>query len=368
MKLTDIAVKRPILTSVVYIFLMILSVISLYNLPIDVFPEIELPALTVVTLYPGSSAKDVEERITKILEESALTLPGVDRVESRSQEGVSAITVTFKWGQNLDVKAQDLRDMIELSKIRLPDDIETPRVFKFDFSMMPVMFLTVYPKDTVPNLRYVVDKNLAEEIKKVDGVGAVILRGGDEQEVSITVDPKKLAFYRIPIQKLTTAITSENIEIPLGNVYDGYRKYNLRLPMRFNNIDEIKNLIIGTFAGKPVYMYQVATVEDGYKEKVGLTNSDGREAMMIAIRKRSGYNTVTVCRKITEKVTKLQKKYPKLEISVMMDSSEFILKTVKNLRNTILYGVILVILTVLFFLGDFLPALVVVLQIPISLF
>ena len=140
MKLTEISVKRPILTSVVYIFLMILSIISLFNLPIDVFPEIELPALTVVSLYPGSSAKDVEERITKILEESALTLPGIDRVESRSQEGVSAITVMFKWGQNLDVKAQDLRDMIELSKMRLPEDIETPRIFKFDASMMPVMF------------------------------------------------------------------------------------------------------------------------------------------------------------------------------------------------------------------------------------
>ncbi len=368
MKLTELAVKRPILTSVVYIFLMILSIISLYNLPIDVFPEIEFPALTIVSLYPGSSAKDVEERITKILEESALTLPGIDRVESRSQEGVSAITVIFKWGQNLDVKAQDLRDMIELSKTRLPDDIETPRIFKFDASMMPVMFLTVYPKDTVPNLRYIVDKNLAEEIKKVDGVGAVILRGGDEKEVTITVDPKKLAFYRISIQQLVNSISSENVEMPLGNVYDGYRKYNLRLPMRFNNVDEIKSLIVGTFAAKPVYLHQVATVEDGYKEKLGLTNADGQEAMMLVVRKRSGYNTVSVCRKITQKIEQLQKKYPKLDISIMMDSSEFILKTVKNLRNTILYGGILVILTVLFFMGDFLPALVVVLQIPISLF
>ncbi|MCS7151078.1 MAG: efflux RND transporter permease subunit, partial [Endomicrobia bacterium] len=164
-----------------------------------------------------------------------------------------------------------------------------------------------------------------------------------------------------------SSISQENLEVPIGDVYEGFKKYSVRLASKFNSIDEINNLIVGNFQGKPVYLYQVGKVEDSYSEKVGEVNINKEDALMIIIRKKAQTNTVYVCSEVNKKLTELRKNFPQLKIEVIFDTSEYILKVVKNLRNTILIGGILVILTVLFFLGDILPAFIVVLQIPLSL-
>ena len=367
MKITEIAVKRPIATVVVYIFLFIISIIAIFKLPIDLFPQIELPVLSVITTYPQATALDVEEKVTKVIENAVASVSGVDTVESRSQENLSIVIARFKWGTNIDEKASDLRDLLELTKMALPEGVDKPRIFKFDPSMMPIMFISVTSDRPIKDLRYIVDKKIVDEIKKIDGVAGAILRGGDEKEVSVILDPEKLAFYRLTVQQIISTIQQENIELPIGEIYEGYKKYLVRLPMKFEDPLEINNLIVGNFLGKPVYLYQVGKVEDAYKERLGETTVNGKDSLLIMVRKKAQANTVVVCSKVNKKLAELKKIFPQLEINVVMDSSEYILKVVENLRNTILIGGILVILTVLFFLADIIPAFIIVLQIPISL-
>jgi len=367
MKITEISVKRPVATIVVYTFIIITSIIALFKLPIDLFPEIEMPVLTVVTTYPQATALDVEEKVTKIIENAVASVPGIDTVESRSQENVSVVIARFKWGTDIDAKASDLRDLLELTKMALPEDVDKPRIIKFDPSMMPVMFISVASDKPIKDLRYIVDKKIVDEIKKVDGVAGAVLRGGDEKEVSVILDPQKLAFYRLTVQQVISAIQQENVEVPIGEVYEGYKKYLIRLPMKFENPLEINNLIVGNFLGKPVYLYQVGKVEDSYTDRVGETTVNGKDSLLVMIRKKAQTNTVAVCSAVNKKLDELRKNFPQLKINVIMDSSDYILKVVKNLRDSILIGGVLVVLTVLFFLGDIIPAFIIVLQIPISL-
>jgi HAE1 family hydrophobic/amphiphilic exporter-1 len=367
MRITELSVKRPVATTVIYIFLLITSIIALFKLPIDLFPQLELPVLTVITFYPKATALDVEEKVTKVIENAVASVPGVDTIESRSEENVSIVMAKFKWGTNIDEKAADVRDLLELSKMALPEDVEKPRVIKFDPSLMPIMFISVAADKAIKDLRYIVDKEVADEIRKVEGVAGVVVRGGDEREVSVVLDPQKLAFYRLTVQQVISAIQQENVEVPIGDVYEGFRKYTVRLSMKFGTPEEIGNLVVGNFLGKPVYLYQVGEVKDSYIEKVGETTVNGRDALLIMVRKKAQANTVSVCSAVNKKLSELRKILPQLKINVVMDSSEYILKVVKNLEGTIFIGGILVILTVVFFLGDVIPAFIIVLQIPITL-
>ncbi|MCX7957104.1 MAG: efflux RND transporter permease subunit [Endomicrobia bacterium] len=367
MKITEISVRRPVATIVFYTFLLIISIIALFKLPVDMFPQMELPVLIVTTTYPQATALDVEEKVTKIIENAVQSVPGIDKVESRSLENISVVIAQFKWGSNIDEKASDLRDLLEFTKMALPEDVEKPRIIKLDPSMMPVMFLSVSSDRPIKDINYIVDRKIVDEIKKVDGVAGAILRGGEDKEVSILIDPQKLTFYRLTIQQLVSAISQENLEVPIGEVYEGFKKYSIRATAKFSSIEEIKNLIVGNFQNKPIYLYQIADVKDAYKEKTGDVNVNGKDALMIMIRKKSQTNTVYVCSQIREKIESLRKNYPQLKIDIIFDSSEYILEVVENLKETIFVGGILVILTVLFFLGDFIPAFVVVLQIPLSL-
>jgi len=367
MKITELCVKRPVATIVIYTFLLITSLIALFKLPIDLFPQLELPILTVITFYPRATALDVEEKVTKVIENAVASVPGIDTVESSSEENVSIVVAKFKWGTNIDEKASDLRDLLELSKTALPEDVEKPRVIKFDPSLMPIMFITVTSDKAIKDLRYIVEKKIADEIRKVDGVAGVVVRGGDEREVSIVLDPQKLSFYRLTVQQVISAIQQENIELPIGDIYEGYRKYTIRLSMKFATPAEIGNLIVGNFLGKPVYLYQVGEVEDAYVDRVGETTVNGKDALLVMVRKKAQANTVSVCSAVNKKLSELKKVLPQLKINVVMDSSKFIMKVVKNLEKTILVGGILVILTVIFFLGDVIPAFIIVLQIPITL-
>lgn len=367
MKITEIAVRRPVATIVVYTFLLITSIIALFKLPIDMFPSMELPILVVATTYPQATALDVEEKVTKIIENVVMSVPGIDTVESRSLENISVVTAQFKWGSNIDEKAADLRDFLEFAKLALPEEVEKPRIIKIDPSLMPVMFLSVSSERPIKDLNYIVEKKIVDELKKVDGVAGVILRGAEEKQVSIILDPQKLAYYRLTIQQVISSIAQENLEVPIGDVYEGFKKYSVRLSAKFNSIDEVNNLIVGSFQGKPVYLYQVGKAEDSYSEKVGEVSINRKDALMIMMRKKAQTNTVYVCSEIKKKIEELRKNFPQLKIDIVTDSSEYILKVVKNLRNTILVGGILVILTVLFFLGDIIPAFIVVLQIPLSL-
>lgn len=367
MKITEISVKRPIATTVVYIFLLIVSIIAVFRLPVDIFPQMELPVLIVTTTYPQATALDVEEKVTKVIENAVASVSGIETVESRSLENISVVIATFKWGSNIDEKAADLRDLLEFTKGFLPEEVDKPRIIKLDPSMMPVMFITVSSDRSIKDLNYIVEEKIVDEIKKVDGVAAVILMGAEEKEVSVILDPQKLAFYRLTVQQIISAISQENLEIPIGDVYQGTKKYSVRLSAKFNSVNEINNLIVGTFQNKPIYLYQVAKVEDSYKEKVGEVSVNGKDALLIMVRKKAQENTVNVCKNINKKLEELRKNFPQLKIEVIMDSSDYILKVIKNLRDTILIGGILVILTVLFFLGDIIPAFIIVLQIPLSL-
>jgi HAE1 family hydrophobic/amphiphilic exporter-1 len=245
-----------------------LSFISLAKLPVDLMPEITLPMLTVITSYPGANAQDIETKITKLIEDSVRTVPGIDSVESTSKEGASAVMAKFKWGTSLDTASNDIRDRLEFIKSRLPDDANTPQVIKFNTSAIPILFMGANAKESYDRLNDIIDKDIADKLRSVSGVGAVYVRGGRIREIQVILDINKMNAYNISLDQVTAKIQKENVTTPAGSVYEGKKKYSLRVPGEYATVTELSQTLLAFYHGKPVYVRDIAEVKDDYQESL----------------------------------------------------------------------------------------------------
>ncbi|MDD5492915.1 MAG: efflux RND transporter permease subunit, partial [bacterium] len=368
MRITEYCVKRPIFTTIVYVVLLLLSFISLAKLPVDLMPEITLPILTVVTSYSGANAQDIETKITKIIEDSVRTVPGIDSVESTSKEGASVVMAKFKWGTSLDTASNDIRDRLEFVKSQLPDDADSPRVIKFNTSSIPILFMGANAKESYDRLNDIMEKDIADALRSVPGVGAVYVRGGRIREIQVILDINKMDAYNISLSQVTAKIQQENVTTPAGSIYEGKKKYSLRVPGEYTTVMELGQTLLAYYHGKPVYVSDIAQVKDDYQESTKRVHVNQKSGGFIVVQKQSGANTVTVSRGVREKLNTILLTLPKdVDVKILMDNSDFIVNSINNLKTSIYWGGFLVVLVLLFFLRNIRASFIVALEIPTSL-
>lgn len=368
MRLPELSVRRPVTVTMLFMALLLLGVVSYFQLPVDLLPKIDPPAISVITVYPGTNATDVENDVTKILEDSLSSVNNLDKILSTSKDNISIITCKFNWGANLDVASSDVRDKIDLAKRSLPKEIDDPMIFKFNSAMAPVLIMTMTARESYPQLSRLAKDVVADNLKKVPGVGAVIIEGNRERQINVEFDPEKLAMYHLTPLTLIQRIKEENINLPLGSIKSGISEYELRLPARFKSATEISDTPVTVFNGKPVYIRDVATVTDGFKEAIGQGYADGDPSLVMYVQKQSGANTVEVVEAVERKLAEVKKRLPSdVGMQPIINTKDSIRNMISNLRTSLLYGGLLVILVTFLFLGSFRSSLIVSVTIPFSL-
>ncbi|MDH7598246.1 MAG: efflux RND transporter permease subunit [Sedimentisphaerales bacterium] len=368
MKLPEIGVRRPILTVMLFVAILILGVVSLTMLAVDMMPEIEPPSMSVITPWPGASAEDVETKVTQQIENQLSIINNLDELRSTSKENLSVVTCKFKWGTNLDEAANDIRDRLDFARRNLPDDVEDITIFKFNTSMMPVLLYAVSAEESWERLYDIVDDQISDPLKRLPGVGAVQIMGGLRRQIDIRLDRSKLAGYGLTLQDIANALRAENLTLPAGTIKIGTIEYTIRVPGEYQTPDQIKDIVVKRANDAIVYLRDVAQVADSFKEEQRIVEADGRRALIVMVQKRSGANTVQVCDAVRAEMDRLVKTLPPdIKLALVMDSSEFIRQAIQNLTNTVMWGGLFVVLTTFVFLRNIRSSLIIILTIPFSL-
>ncbi len=360
------AVNRPVLTAVGFIVLVLLGVFGWSNLPVSMYPDITLPTLLVITEYRGASALDVEEEISKELEDALGNVANLKTIESVSRENISIISLEFEYGTDLNEAANDLRDALGFAM--LPDDAGDPMLLKISGSMAPVIAFTASTENPGIDLKSVLEDRVLEELSRIPGVGnADYWGGGYERQINIDISQVKLEQLGISLMQVTQVLEANNLNFPLGELEQGGIKYNLRLPAKFEDVSEIEKIVVGHNNGKLVQLRDVASVSWGVGEKTGYFRRNGDEAAMFGIFKKTDANTVEVARSVKKKVEEFGGRYPGLSFEVIFDLSEIVEDSISNLVNTIVIAIILVLIVSFLLLGNIRASVIIAVAIPVSL-
>ncbi|MBW2602865.1 MAG: efflux RND transporter permease subunit [Deltaproteobacteria bacterium] len=368
MKLPEISVRRPVTTVMVFAAITLLGCVAFFRLNLDLLPDIEPPAVSVITPYPGASATDVESEVTKYLEDQLSTTPNLDRLESKSKDNIAIVNCIFNWGTDLDVAVNDIREKIDLAKPDLADGAEDPFIFKFSSSMVPVLVMTVTAEESSPDLYRIVDKQIADPLKRVPGVGAVVYIGGQERQINVHFDREAIEAYHISVQQIRNVLAAENLNLPVGTVKIGRNELQIRVAGRYWDAAEIANTVIGSNGDALVRLRDVATVTDAFEEPQEWARSGKLPAVALIIQKQSGANTVNVIEGIKERLKALKTEVPAdIEIHVILDNSDHIYAMINSLAEAAVVGGFLVIVVCFLFLRRFRTSLVVSMAIPFSI-
>jgi len=368
MKLPEFSVRNPVTTLMVFLAILVIGGFCLTQLPVDLMPEMELPAITVLTTYPGAAAEDVETKVTKVLEDRISTTPEVKHIVSTSKEEVSVIRLIFEWGANLDARANDLRDRIGFAKVVLPDDVEDPLILKLDTASFPIMFFGVRARESYADLFKLIQDEVADPLKRLPGVGAVVIRGTTDRQLNIAFDRQRLASYGLTPQDIVRVVALENQTIPGGNVKQGVTDFLIRVPGEFKDVEPMKRIVLKASNGSVVRLGDVATVEFGHREETQQVKINGGKGLMFMVQKQSGANTVKVAKSVKAALPAIQKRLPAdVQISLMMDSSEDIERSLTNLTDSLWQGGALTIVVVLVLLRSVAGTFVITLTMPFSL-
>ena len=368
MSLYESAVKKPVMTSLVFVGIVILGLFSLSKLPIDLLPNIETNTILVLTSYPGASAADVETNVTRPLESSLNTVSNLKNITSTSRENTSIITLEFEDGEDIEALTNDVRDKLNMVKSYLPEGITEPVIFKFSSDMIPVVMISATADQSLPALYKILDDNVANPLARINGVGSVSITGAPEREVQVYIDPQKLEAYNLTIEGIAQNIRLDNINTPAGVVDIGSESYSLRVNGEFKDASELKRLVVGTSGGKTIFLSDVADVNDDLQERVQETYTNGIQGASIVVQKQSGSNTVEIADEVLKALPEIQKNLPSdVKLNVIMDTSENIKLTISGLTETVVYAFLFVILVVLAFLGRWRATIIIIVTIPISL-
>jgi len=369
MNLTRNSVARPVLTTMFYIGLFLLGLISFLNLPIDMMPEIEPPAISVITGYPGASASDVETAVTKEIENILSGVSGMDEISSQSHEGYSLVVCEFDWEVDLNEASNDIRDLLERVKEKLPDDIDDPMLVKFNTANFPVVGVSVQAQQNFLNLETLIEDQVIDVLKRLPGVGMVNAMGMRKRQINIILDKEKMAAYQLTPMQISGVIRDENLNYPAGNIRYGERDYSLRIEGELAESDLLNDIVISEFDGKPVYLRDVATVEDGFIEQTMFINTNRNpRSMFFIVQKQSGANTVDVVKALQTKIDEINATLPDdVELILAFDMSEFIVNAIDNLYGTVLWGALFVGGIVLIFLRNWRASIIIMIALPLSL-
>lgn len=368
MSLYSSAVKKPVTTILVFVAVVIIGLFSLLKLPIDLYPDIDTNTIMVMTTYSGASSQDIEQNVTRPLENTLNSVEHLKHITSNSKENISIITLEFEYGYDIDVLTNSVRDKLDMVSSMLPDDAETPIIFKFSTDMIPIVLLSAQANESLPGLYKILDENVANTLARVDGVGTVSISGAPKREIHIYLDPARLEAYDLTAESVIQLVAAENKNVPGGTFDMGSDTYSLRVQGEFKDPTEMRDLVVGSRDGAVVRLSDVARIDDSVEERAQETYNNGQRGAMIIVQKQSGANSVEISNKIKKILPDIQKKLPSdVKLDYIVDTSDNIRNTINSLVETVEYALLFVVIVVFFFLGRWRATVIIALTIPISL-
>ncbi len=362
------AVKRPVTTIMLFIAVVVLGGYSLKQLAIDFYPELEFPAISVMTIYEGASASDIEINVTNLIENRLNTVSDLKEVSSVSRDNMSVVTLEFEFGKDLDEATNEIRDAMNFIEPYLPEEVSKPSIFKFNSSMMPILYYAVTAEESYAALEQILEEKIINPLNRIEGIGAVGMNGAPGREIQINIDPKKMEGYNLSVEMVAAILNAENMNLPAGNIEMGMMDYPIRVKGEFAESDEIKNIVLASFNGQTIYLSDIATVKDTIRDITFDEKINGRTGLRIVVQKQSGANTVKISEDVKKMMPGLLKTLPPdVQLTLFFDSSDFIRGSIDNLTRSLMFAGIFVVLVVLFFLGRWRATFIIILTIPIAL-
>ncbi|MBQ5635813.1 MAG: efflux RND transporter permease subunit, partial [Alistipes sp.] len=362
------AVNNPITTILIFVAISIFGIFSLVKLPIDFFPHIETTNIMVITAYPGASAIDIEENVTRPLENSLNSVEDLKHISSVSKENISFVNLEFEYGTDVDAATANIRDKLDIATKILPDDVDKPIIFKFSTEEMPIMLMSIKANESWSGLYKIIDEQVTTPLARVNGVGSVSVSGIPERQIQIYCDPYKLEAYGMTIEQIAQIIAAENVSMPGGSMDVGSNTYSLRVDQEFNAAEEMLGIVVGNYNGANIYLRDVATVADTQQERAQESFNNGERSGMMIVQKQTDANAVQISRKVHAKLEELRKDLPSdVTIEPYIDMSDNIIDVASSLMDTIFITFIVVMAVVMMMLGRWRAMFIIVLTIPISM-
>ena len=367
MNLPDFSVRRPVTVLMGCLMATLLGAVAFIQIPVDLMPDIVFPTLSISADYEGVAPEEIETLVTRPLEEAFAAAPGVEEVTSRSTEGRSFIRVRFSFDTNLDEAANELRTRLDRRRAFLPEDMDSPTIFKFDATQFPILYMAVSADDMDSRqLRHYTEKNLQYRMERVPGVAQFTVRGGLRRQIHVNLDLKKLRALDLSVAEVVRTVRNENLNRPVGPVREGRYEVLLRTNGEFTNVDDILQVSVTTRNGVPVYLRDIATVEDSHEDIRYYVTVNGRSAVNMMVYKQSGANTVKVSDAVWAEVERIHRDYPNIHVTAMFDQSKFIRGAISNLRDAALMGSGLAVFVLFFFLRSISSTAIIGVAIPVS--
>jgi len=368
MNLVESAVRRAVTYTMVFVAICVFGIVSLFRLKPELLPDITFPTAAVMVTYSGVGPEDIETLIARPIEESVGTINRVREIRSTCREGIGTTTIDFEWGADMDVAVSDIREKISLVKSSLPEDADEPMVFKFDLSMMPILFVGLSGEIGSAQMREIAEDKVEPRLERIDGVALADTHGGLEREIQVRLDRKRMEAFGLSIEKVVSGLREENLNLPGGDIKEKRSEYLIRTLGEFRSVEEIADIIVSTRGTRPIYLRDVAIVEDGFKEREREMRLNGKPSVLILIQKRTGANTVETADRVRNEIRRLNRELPSgVRLEIIMDQSEFIKKSISNLSNVAVQGGILAVLVLLFFLRSLRTTFIIALSIPFSI-
>lgn len=366
--LPAISVRRPVGTLMFFFAAVVVGVMCITQIPLDLMPKMDIPRLTVITFYEGAGPEDVEEKVTDVLERWLSAVPELKHITSSSRENLSVISLEFNWGTDLDARANEVRDYIGQSKSFLPDDVDEPRVMKFNVSGFPILVMGISASESYGRLAEIMDDTVVRPLKRLPGVASVVVNTPLKRQVNVNLDRQKLAALAITPPDVVRAIASENVDTPGGNIKAGITDYLIRVRGEFRDLGSLRNMTVMMKNGAPVRLSDLGYVEDGFDDIYRYVTIDGGPGGVLFVLKQSDANTVQVAKAVKKRMEELKKRLPSdVHITEIMDASEDIGRMINDLQGTLLMGGLFTMLVILAFLTRWQPTLIIGISIPFSL-
>lgn len=369
MSIFKTSINKPVTTALIFVAVIILGLYSLVLLPVDQYPEIEPPYISVMTSYPGANASEVETNVSRLLENTLNSVDGLKEITSSSQDNMSMVVLELEWGTNMDEVINDVRSYIDMVKDALPSGAQTPFIFKFSTSMMPVMMYSVTADQSYPGLDKLLNDVVMPQLNRVDGIGNISIIGAPERFVYVDIDQEKLDAYGIPLELVGSAISRNNLNMSSGTVKMPKDQYQLQVRSEYIESKELESIVVTTTPeGRQVFVRDIASVRDTIKDLTLDEKINGRDGVRIMISKQSGANTVEISKEIKKEMEDIVKILPSdVQISIIYDSADTIQDSIASLAETIYLALIFVVLVILVFLGRWRATIIIAVTIPIAL-
>ena len=362
------AINKPITTALIFVAVIVFGVFSFSKLPIDQFPSMDIPYVSIMTTYPGANGSEIETNLTKQLENSLNSVDGLKELTSKSKDNMSLITLELDWGQNIDEAVNDVRSAIDMVYDNLPDGASRPMIFKLSTSNFPILQYAITAKESYSGLDKILDENVINVLNSVEGIGNISLSGAPERYIYIDLDQNKLDAYNLSVEQVGAAISGNNMNLASGSVKMGKEQYQLRVQSEYVESSEINDILVSNIGGKSVFVKDLASVRDTIRDVTLDEKINGQDGVRMVIMKQTGANTVAIANEVKERMKDIIPTLPPdIHFEIISDSSETIENSIYGLSEAVIVAFISVFFIVLFFLGKWRATVIVMLSIPISL-